>query len=140
MEFWLYTEILLKCRFRLKTRNHFNFFTLNKCPFLFKLIIFVYSCKQSESLQHGLFTVHNIKEMAVYFNLNNNEISKEILVNKFNLILDNQSRLMLNDKKIHLPDKTHKSHWFVQKRPPEVFCKRIFSEILQKNSCVIVSF
>ena len=31
--------------------------------------------------------------MAAYFNLNNNEISKEFLVNKFNRILDNQGRL-----------------------------------------------
>ena len=38
--------------------------------------------------------------MAAYFNLNNNEISKELLVNKFNIILDNQGRLMLNDRKI----------------------------------------
>ena len=28
--------------------------------------------------------------MAAYFNLNNNELSKELLVNKFNMILDNQ--------------------------------------------------
>ena len=33
--------------------------------------------------------------MAAYFNLNNNEISKEFLVNKFNTILDNQGRLVL---------------------------------------------
>ena len=37
--------------------------------------------------------------MAVYFNLNNNEISKDLLVNKFNMILDNQGRLVLSDKK-----------------------------------------
>ena len=37
--------------------------------------------------------------MAAYFNLNNHEISKEILVNKFNMILDNQGRLVLNDQK-----------------------------------------
>ena len=35
--------------------------------------------------------------MAVYFNLNNNEISKELVVNKFNMTLDNQGKLMLND-------------------------------------------
>ena len=35
--------------------------------------------------------------MAVYFNLNNNERSKELVVNKFNMILDNQGKLMLND-------------------------------------------
>ena len=37
--------------------------------------------------------------MAAYFNLNNNEISNELLVIKFNMILDNQGRLMLNDQK-----------------------------------------
>ena len=31
--------------------------------------------------------------MTRYFNLNNNEISKELLVKKFNTILDNQGRL-----------------------------------------------
>ena len=51
--------------------------------------------------------------MAEHLNLNNNKISRELLVNKFNLILDNQCRLMLNDKKINLPDEPHESHWFV---------------------------
>ena len=37
--------------------------------------------------------------MAVYVNLNNNEISKNLLVNKFNMILDNEGRAMLNDHK-----------------------------------------
>ena len=37
--------------------------------------------------------------MAVYINLNNNEISKNLLVNKFNMILDNEGRAMLNDHK-----------------------------------------
>ena len=36
--------------------------------------------------------------MAAYFNLNDNEISKELLVNKFNMILENQGRLALNDQ------------------------------------------
>ena len=36
--------------------------------------------------------------MAAYFNLNNNHISKELLVNKFNMMLDNQSRLVLNNQ------------------------------------------
>ena len=31
--------------------------------------------------------------MTEYFNLNNNEISKELLVNNFNTILDSQGRL-----------------------------------------------
>ena len=41
--------------------------------------------------------------MAAHYNLNNNEISKDLLVNKFNMILDNQGRLVLNDQKISLP-------------------------------------
>ena len=40
--------------------------------------------------------------MAAYFRLNNNETSKKLLVNKFNMILDNQGRAMLNDQKILL--------------------------------------
>ena len=35
--------------------------------------------------------------MAAYINLNNNEISKELLVNKFNMILENHRALALND-------------------------------------------
>ena len=62
--------------------------------------------------------------MAACFNLNNNEISKEVLVNKFTMILDNQSRLILNDQKIPLPDELQESPGFVQKQPLEVFCKR----------------
>ena len=38
-------------------------------------------------------------KMAAYFNVNNNEISKDLLINKFNIILDNQSRLLLNNQK-----------------------------------------
>ena len=41
--------------------------------------------------------------MAAYFNLNNNEISKELLVNTFNMIFDNQGRLVLNDLSITSP-------------------------------------
>ena len=37
--------------------------------------------------------------MAAYFNLNNTEISKNLLVNKCNMILDKQGRAMLNDQK-----------------------------------------
>ena len=40
------------------------------------------------------------------------------------MILDNQGRLMLNEQKISLPDELQKSPGFVQKQPPEVFCKR----------------
>ena len=58
--------------------------------------------------------------MAAYFNLNNNEISKELLVNKFNMILGNQGRLVLNNQKIS----SQRSPGFVQKQPLEVFCKK----------------
>ena len=96
----------------LKSRNHFNFFAPNKCRFLFKPIIFVYSCKQNELLQHGLFTVHNVSKMAAYCNLNNNELSKELLVNKF------------KTTSVDLPNEPQRSPGFVQKHPPDVFCKK----------------
>ena len=54
--------------------------------------------------------------MAAYFNLNNNEISKEHLLNKFKLILDNQGRLMLNDQKMPLSNEPQKSLGFVLKQ------------------------
>ena len=63
--------------------------------------------------------------MAAYFNLNNNEISKELLVNKFNMILGNQGKLVLNDQKTPSPHKEpHRSRGFVQKQPRDVFCKK----------------
>ena len=63
--------------------------------------------------------------MAAYLNLNNNEIPKEPLVNKFNMILDNQGRLTLNDQKPPSPhNEPLRSRGFVQKQPPEVFCKK----------------
>ena len=40
-------------------------------------------------------------KITAYFNLNNNEISKELLVNTFNMILNNQRRLVLNDQTIN---------------------------------------
>ena len=44
---------------------------------------------------------------------------------KFNMILDNQSRLALNNKKIPLPDEPQKCLGFVHKQLlEEVFCKR----------------
>ena len=49
--------------------------------------------------------------MAAYFNLNSNEISKEYLINKCNMILDNQGRLTLNDQKITLPNETTEISW-----------------------------
>ena len=42
--------------------------------------------------------------MAAYFNLNNNEITKELLGNKLNTILDNQGRLVLNNQSISSPN------------------------------------
>ena len=63
--------------------------------------------------------------MAGYCNLNNNEIPKELLVNTFNMILHNQGRLVLNDQKASSPhNEPHRSRGFVQKQPPEVFCKK----------------
>ena len=41
---------------------------------------------------------YNLKsKIAANFNLNNNEISKELLVNKFKMIVGNQGGLVLND-------------------------------------------
>ena len=52
--------------------------------------------------------------MAVYFNLKNNEISKELLFNTFNMILDNQGSLVLIDHSITSPgNETQKSRGFV---------------------------
>ena len=62
--------------------------------------------------------------MAAYVNLNNNKISKELLFYKFNMILDNQGRLVLNDQSITWPhNKPQRSPEFVQKQPPDVFCR-----------------
>ena len=41
--------------------------------------------------------------MAEYLNLKSNEILKGILVNKFNMILDNKDRLVPNDQSITSP-------------------------------------
>ena len=57
--------------------------------------------------------------MTAYFNLNNNKISKELLVNKFNMILVNQCRHVLNDQIIICHSMIHRdllclfrsSHW-----------------------------
>ena len=77
--------------------------------------------------------------MAAYFNLNNNEISKELLVNQSNIILDNQGRYVLNDQKIPAPhNEPQGSPVFVQKQSPGVFLK--MSQILLKNTCAGVSF
>ena len=131
--YWHFPEMSIL----LKSRNHFNFSAPSECRFLFKPITFVYSGKQSES-EHGLFTliwlnitliciniiwlIHSISEMAAYFNLNNNEISKELLINKFDIILDHQSRpTWSNDQKIPLSNEPQRSSRFVQKQPREVF-------------------
>ena len=42
--------------------------------------------------------------MDAYFNLNNNEITKELLGNKLNMILGNQGRLVLNNQSISSPN------------------------------------
>ena len=118
--YWHFPEMSIP----LKSKNHFNFFPPNKCRFLFKPIIFVYSCKQSESLQHGLFTVHNLSEMAVCFNLNNNEISKQLLVN---MILNNQGRLMLNDQKIPLLNEPQRSPGLFRSSHRRCFVKKCCS-------------
>ena len=73
---------------------------------------------------YGLFTVHTISEMATYCNLNNNETSKEFLVN---MRKDNQCRLKLKDQKIPLPNEARRSPGFLQKQPPEMFCKKRYS-------------
>ena len=62
--------------------------------------------------------------MVVYFNLSNSEISKSLLVNKFNMILDNYDRLVLNDKSITSPqNEPNGSPGFVQKQPLKLFCE-----------------
>ena len=63
--------------------------------------------------------------MAAYFNLNTNEISKGILVNKFSVMLDNLDRLVLNDQSITSPhNEPHIFPGFVQKQPPELLCEK----------------
>ena len=67
--------------------------------------------------------------MAAYFNLNNNEISKELLVNQSNMILDNQGRRVLNDQKISSPQ---------MNQPPEAAGKGIlknFANFTGKHLC-----
>ena len=76
--------------------------------------------------------------MAAYFNLNNNEILKELLVIKFNMILDNQGRPMLNDQKILLPNKPQRSPGSGGVLLKKMFLKS--PQISQQNTCVGVSF
>ena len=76
--------------------------------------------------------------MTAYFNLNKNDILKELLVNISKMILDNQSRRVLNDQKISLPhNEPQIPPMFVQKQPLEIFLK--ISQILRENTCVGVS-
>ena len=76
--------------------------------------------------------------------MNNNEISKELLDNKFNMMLDNQGRLVLNDQKT--PSQLNEpqiSPGFVKEQPPEVFCKKgVLKNFASspENTCVEVSF
>ena len=50
---------------------------------------------------------------------------KWLLVNNFNMILDDKDRLVLNDQNITSPhDEPQRSPGFVQKQPPEAFCKK----------------
>ena len=76
--------------------------------------------------------------MTGYFNLNNNEISKELLVNKFNMILDYQGRLMLNDQKIPFPNKPQRSPGCGGVLLKKVFLKSL--QISQENTCVGICF
>ena len=65
---------------------------------------------------------------------------KSFLDNKFNMILDSQGRLVLNDRKTPSPhNEVQISPGFVQKQPPEVFCKKgvlkIFANFTGKHLC-----
>ena len=63
--------------------------------------------------------------MAAYFNLNSNEISKGLFVNKFNIVLGNSDRLVLNDQSITSPhNEPQRSPGFVEKQPLEVLCEK----------------
>ena len=47
------------------------------------------------------------------------------LVNKFNMILNNHDRLVLNDQSVTSPrNEPQRSPEFVQKQPPDVLCKK----------------
>ena len=71
------------------------------------------------------FIIELKSKMIAYFNLNKNEISKELLVNKFNMTSDNQGRLVRNDQSITSRQNVpQRSPGFIQKQPPEVFCKK----------------
>ena len=76
-------------------------------------------------MNYSQSTIKLKSKTAAYFNLNNNGILKELLVNKFNMILDNQGRLVLSEQSITLSDnEPQRSPKFVQKQPSEVFCRK----------------
>ena len=70
--------------------------------------------------------------MAASFNLNNNEISKELLVNKFNMIFNNQG--------ITSPfNEPQRSPEFVQKQPVSYSVKKGVLNCFASFICVGVS-
>ena len=76
-------------------------------------------------MDYSQSTIKLKSKMALYINLNNNGILKELLVIKFNMILVNQGRLTLNDQSItSANNEPQRSPKFVQKQPPEVFCRK----------------
>ena len=76
-------------------------------------------------MDYSQFTIKLKSKMALYMNLNNNGILKELLVIKFNMILVNQGRLTLNDQSItSANNEPQRSPKFVQKQPPEMFCRK----------------
>ena len=78
------------------------------------------------NIAYSRSTIQSKRKITVQFNLNNNKISKELLDNKFNIILNNKGRRVLNDQKTPSPhnNEPQRSSGFVQKQPPEVFCKK----------------
>ena len=67
-------------------------------------------------MDYSQSTIKLKSKTASYFNLNNNGILKELLINKFNMILDSQGRLVLNEQSITSADnEPQKSPKFVQK-------------------------
>ena len=123
----LFIDTFLICRFRWKVEI-ISTFSLRKIVafFLNQSFLCIHVNKVSHyNMVHSHSTIYLKSKMAAYFNLNNNEISKELLLNKFNMILDNQCRHALNVQKIILPhNEPRRSPVFVQKQSLEVFCKK----------------
>ena len=84
--------------------------------------------------------------MVAYFNLNNSELSKRLLVNEFNMILDNHDRFVLNNQSIPSPQNESKeSPGFVQKQTLELLCEKLkiylkISQTSQESTSVGVFF